>query len=197
MPLIQNPALGRKLQRSLRLIELPDAVLAPEIVGVVLLDDLTGPLSDEDRGCAGISGVAPVAAEFAIVTLIRVGAPSAYDLKVTRVHLWSDTTQTIRIAVPTVAITGLVVSGNTSFRDFTLPGRPTSQVGGDTQVLIPAGRELYTIRVLADVTVFVDVDIRIGTIGDPGDLTGLMVAAETANTRLNAGFDWTESAPQG
>ncbi len=197
MPLIQSPTIGRKLQRNLRLTELPDSVLAPEIVAVIIAEDLSAPLGDQERGCMGSVTVQAVAAENSIVVLTRAGAPAGYDLRVTAVSWTSPVTQLIRLTMPTVAVTGLVLTTNTGFTDFTLPGRPTSPLGGATPVATPAGRILFQGRIEQDTTFRLPVDIRLGTIGDGNDFTSLMVVAVTANTVLRASFEWTESAPQG
>jgi len=197
MPLIQNPNIGRKLQRNLRLTELPDSILAPEIVGVVLVEDASAPLGDEERGCMGATNIGPVALENPILALVRVGAPAAYDLTVNEVHFSTNTAQVITVSVPTAGIAGLSVSGNTSFSDFELPGRPASQLGNDTQVGVPANRILFEVNALADTLYRIPVDIRIGTIGLGSDLTSLMLAGITVNTDLFGGFSWVESAPLG
>ncbi len=197
MALIQNPGPTRKLQRALRLTELPDAVLAPELVGVILVEDLSAPLTDIERGCHGAVNRAAVAAENSIIVLVRVGAPAEYDLKVTEIFFTTDTTQLIFIRVPTVAVVGLSVAPNTTFTDQNLPGRPTSQLASDTQVAIPAGRNIWIGRVLANTPVRIKTDIRIGTIGRGEDLTSIMIAANAQNNELTGGFVWTEAQPEG
>jgi len=197
MPLIQNPTTGRKLQRGFRLTELPDSILAPEIVGVVLLEDWSAPLSDLERGCMGGELQVAVAAEFGVIAIVRVGAPATYDLQVSGVWWSSNATGNIRLIVPTGGLAGFTISANTSFTDQNLPGRPSSQLIFDTAVGIPAGRNIIRTRALANTTYFFPLDIRIGTIGQGADLTSLAVVAETNNTDLNAGFYWKESAPEG
>lgn len=197
MTLIQNPTLGRKLQRSLRLTGLPDSILAPEIVGVVLLEDLSAPLSDEERGCMGATVRNSVVGENSIIVLTRVGAPAGYDLVVTEVHFSTQTAQLIGIGLPTAGVLGLTPVVDTSFVDFGIPGRPTSQLGSDTQVGPPPFRRLMEFEVLASVTYIIPVNIRIGTIGDGNDFTSLMIHCDSVNTSLAGGFKWVESAPQG
>jgi len=197
MPLIQNPSIARKLQRFLRLVDFPDSVLAPETVSVILVEDLSAPLSDIDRGCMGGSSVGPVAAENPIIVLVRVGAPAPYDLTVHEVHFSTPDTQIVSLSVPTAGVTGLAVSSLTSFTDFELPGRPTSQLGLDTQVAIPANRNLFSVFALANTLYRIPLDIRIGTIGQASELTSLMISGLTVNTTLRGGFKWTESAPLG
>ncbi len=196
-PLIQNPNIGRKLQRNLRLTELPDGILAPEYVPVILVEDASAPLSDEERGCMGMQGVGGVAAEFGLVALVRVGAPAQYDLVVTEIVVATDVDQIIQVIIPTGVITGLTTSANTTFTDLELPGRPTSQMGFDTQAVIPAGRIIRQIPVLATTTYMFQVKIRIGTIGVGSNLTSIIIVGTTANVAVRGGYSWTESTPLG
>jgi len=195
--IIQSPSIGRKLQRLLRLTSLPDSILAPETVPVILVEDVSAPLDDIERGCMGVGSNGAVAAENGIVVLTRVGAPATYDLRVTEFWVSSPTTQNLILGVPTAGVVGLTASGNTSFTNGEIAGRPTSQLGFDTQVAVPAHRVLWEGQVLADTTFRMKIDHRIGTIGIGSDLTSLMIAAATQNTLMRAGFKWTEALPQG
>lgn len=197
MAVIQVSRLARKLQRSLRLTHLPDSILSLETVPVIVVEDLSAPLEDEDRGCMGASTVAAVAGENSIVVLTRVGAPAEYDLVINSIAVSSPTTQQIIIAKPTAGVVGLFVSGNTNFTNFTIPGRPSSQLGLDTQIGLPPHSVLAIYEILAQTTYLIPLKVRIGTFGDGQDFTSLMVAAPTVNTQLSVGFNWTESAPQG
>jgi len=197
LALIQVSRLARKLQRSLRLTSLPDSVLAPETVSVIIVEDLSAPLSDEERGCMAAGGAGAVAAEFSLLALVRVGAPAEYDLTVTGMHFSSTTAQQIRLIVPTAGILGLAASANTQFTDFNTPGRPTSQFGIDTQVAVPVGRVLLRYEIEASVTYRIPLQLRLGTFGIGPQLNSLIMVAMTANTLLLGGWEWTESAPQG
>lgn len=195
--LIQTARLARKLQRALRLTALPDSVLAPETVPIIIVEDLSAPLGDEDRGCMGSTIVAGVLAEFSIMLLVRVGAPAEYDLIVTEAHFGGRAAQRIVLSIPTGVVVGLNPSNNKAFTDLAIPGRPTSQLATDTQVVIPARRVIASYEVLAGVTYRVPLNIRVGTIRDPNEFTSVMIHCETANTLLSAGFKWTEAAPLG
>jgi len=194
--LIQTPRLARKLQRALRLTALPDSVLAPETVPVILVEDLSAPLSDEDRGCIGAGRQGAVAGENSILSLVRVGAPAPYDLVVNQIFVSTPTTGLITIRKNTAAVVGLTAL-NTTFMDFQTPGRPSSQFARDSQVGIPAGIQLYQFRILADELKILEVNIRVGTIGDGNDNTTITMAHEANNADLVGGYQWTESAPQG
>jgi len=195
-PLIQDPTSARKLQRGFRLIELPDSVLAPEIVGVVLLEDWSEPLGDVARGCTGSAAVGPTAAQNPHVTLVRVGLGNPYELVVTRLWFSSTTSQRIIVVQPN-ALSGQAASVDTSFTDFGLPGRPSSQVGSLTQVGLTTGRRLMDGNILADTIYRFKVKYRLGTFGDDVGLTALAIVGGATNTQLIAGFDWTESPPLG
>lgn len=195
--LIQTPRLARKLQRALRLTSLPDSVLAPETVSVIVVEDLSAPLSDEDRGCMGCVSVSAVAGELPIVALVRVGAPASYSLIVTAVWVSSLSTQEIELAVSTGVVTGLAVADDTSFTDFGIPGRPSSQLGFDTRAVEPANRALTRMRILANERIRIPLDIEIGTVGDGQDLSLIYVIGKTANTSIQVSWEWTEKAPRG
>ena len=196
MPIIQNPTIGRKLQRSLRLTALPDAILAPEIVGVIVVEDESAPLSDEERGCMGSGTRAAAAGENSLITLVRVGDPATYDLVVTECHFSCLATMVIELVVPTIDV-GNLVDIDTSFDDLELPGRPTSQLAVSSEAALGAARSLKTYRVLPSTVYRVPLGIRMGTIGQGSDLTALQIRSLTANVTLSGGFNWTESAPQG
>ncbi len=201
MALIQNPTPTRKLQRALRLTELPDAVLAPELVGVFIVEDLSGPFAEESRGCAGSITQPGVGGQFPMGVLTRVGAPAAYNLTVKRIMVSaaSGTFAAIVVGMPTAGVIGLTASDDTGFTDFQLPGRPSSQLGFDTPVALPAHRRLYAFDLIASRLAIIETDIRIGTIGEaPGtDFTSLMVASITASVGIRVSFDWVESVPLG
>lgn len=197
MPLIQVPDIGRKLQQKLRLTFFPDSVLAIETVPVIVVEDLSATPDDVSRGCMGSDRAGPVVAEFPIVGLFRIGDPPTYALRVTKIHMSSDIAMPVQIVVPTAGLSGLTLSTNTSFTDFNTPGRPTSRVGFDTQAVAPAGRDLFVATLLADTTLIVDVDIRLGSFGVNDDLNSLMVIGSSFNARLRAGFEWEETPPLG
>lgn len=193
MSLIQNPTISRKLQRALRLTGLPDSILSPETVPVVLVEDLSAPLGDESRGCYGSGNQGGVAAENSLVALVLRGIPASYDLVVTHIDISTDTSQFIRIIRPTVTLSGFTVLA-TQFADFSLPGSPTSVLQRDTAVGIPAGIVIKQFRVLADTSHPVPIAIRLF---GADTLNAILIAAETVNTSLQANVEWTESSPLG
>jgi len=189
--LIQTPGPGRKLQRGLRLTALPDSILGPELVGVIIVEDFSAPLSDISRGCVGSEGVAGAAAEFPVISMVRVGNPAPYEQVITAVHFSSAADQIIRILRPSAAVLGIVISSDTGFTDFNLPGRPTSQLGSFSAVAIPAGQILFSLEILAGVFYRIPVDIRMGTVAGFGN--ALLIVGLTPQTVIRGGFEWTES----
>ncbi len=194
MPLIQSPVPARKLQEGLRLTELPDGVLAPELVGVILVEDFSAPLSDIERGCMGTEVVTAAAGQLPIVALVGVGDPRPYDLVVTEFHFSCATQTFIQLVRPSVELTGLQVSGETSFVDFNLPGRPTSQLNTNSVAALPAGFNLWQGDAEIDVIYRVPLEIRLG---QPPIDNSLVIGGNAVAGQIRGGFKWTESPPQG
>jgi len=193
MALIQSPSIGRKLMRALRLTAPPDSVLAPETVAVILVEDLSSPLSDISRGCGGAINVAAVAAEQAHIGLIKTS--DDYDLVVTDVVIASSASQGIEIGLPTVDLTGLTLSGETAFLDRATPGRPSTSIGGDTAAALPAHIAIWRGRILANTTYRFRINVRLAATGS--GRASIMILCNNTNTQLEGGFWWTESDPQG
>lgn len=189
MPLIQTPDIARKLMRGLRLTTPPDSVLAPETVSVIIVEDYSAPLTGVSFGCFGSVTQAPIAAEFSLVTLRRI---PQMRVKVTKVHVGVDTDTTILISNPVDGVAGLVVSANTQFTDFSVPGRPSAVMGSDTQVAIPTRRDLIRIPALAGVTYSIELDIDLGdpNVAPADDM--IMAAAGLVNARLDCSWEWIE-----
>lgn len=194
MPIIQNPTIGRKLQRALRLTELPDSILAPEVVATISVEDLTAPLSDIERGCAGSLDIGGVVAEFPLFGLVLVGNPPSYDLKVTALTISVSSDTILRVARARQAILGLTATTDTGFTNFGIPGRPASQLGSDTVAVLPTMDQLFRFRVLASTPVRVPLDFRLG---GPDPVTNfsnvLLVIAGATNIIMTGSFEWTES----
>lgn len=190
MPLIQSPGPGRKLQQGLRLVALPDAVLSPEIVAVVVVEDFSAPLSDISRACIGSEAFGSAVAQLPIISMVRVGNPAPYDQIITKVFFSSENDQAVHVVRPSAAVVGITISDNTGFTDFNLPGRPTSQLGF-FEGSFPAGINILQARVLAGVFYQFDLNVRMGTVDGFGN--ALLIVGSVANTVLFGGFEWTES----
>jgi len=179
--------------RALRLTALPDAILAPETVGVVLVEDLSAPLSDISRSCGGAVNVAAVAAQQGHIGLIKTS--NNYDLVVTRCVIASSATMGVEIGLPTVDLTGLATSGETAFLDRDTPGRPSTILGTDTAAALPAHTAIWRGRILANHTLIIELNVRLG--GNAAGVNSIMVHSNNTNAQIEGGFFWTESDPQG
>ena len=195
MPLIQDPGPGRKLQRGLRLTSLPDAILAPEIVGVIILEDYSG--SDIALGCSGAATAGSVAAEFPMISLSRVGGLSGYDLIVTAFHFSTLSNQRMALVAPTVALAGMTASPEKNFDDLGVPGQPTSELGFDTQVAIPAGQFIRRAACLASTSYRWPLNIRIASEAEGAGRSSIFIVGELVNSTIFGGFEWTEGPPLG
>lgn len=188
--IIQDPGPTRKLQQGLRLTELPDAVLAPEIVGVILLEDFSAPLSDIARGCYGTGGAGPVAAELPILALTPT--TDGVAVVINEALISTTTTQDILVTVPTVAVPGLTTLTSSRFAESDIPGRPSALVGTDQAIGAPTGTTIMRFAVLANTPYLLKLEYRFG----PGSF-GMVITGGTVNTLLRVNWKWTESAPLG
>jgi len=195
VPLIQNPSPTRKLQRGLRLTHLPDGVLAPEIVGVILLEDYSKPLGDLERGCLGSVSQAAVPAEASVSTLVRVGNPATYDMVVHGVSINTVADATVLVRYPSQGLVGIVVTTDTQFTDRDLPGRPASQLGSFTGAVAISAATIWRGTILANTPTWVPIEGRLGPV--PGDRNSVIVQMAANNLLLNCSWAWTESEPQG
>ena len=192
--LIQSPTIARRLQQFLRLTNLPDSILGPEIVGVVVVEDLSQ-TGDQVRGCSAGTVVNAVAAEAPFFALIRIG-PSGLDVVVNRLIFASSTAQNITVRRAAVIAGVTQVAG--TFDDLDLPGRPTSFFGQDTAVGLPAGTDFQVYRIEANQPQVIEVNIRLGNDEiDPPGIGGIVIGGLTVNTDLIGGFGWVESEPRG
>lgn len=193
MALIQSPSIVRKLMRSLRLTSLPDGVLAPETVPVIIVEDLSDPLSDVSRSCGGAVNRAAVAGEQSHIGLIKTS--DDYDLIVTDIFLSGTANQSLEIGLPLENLLGLTTSGESAFLDRDTPGRPSTIIGSDTAAALPSHTAIWRGIVLGNTIYHLKVKIRLG-----GDLPGrrsIMILANSTNTILEGGFWWSESDPEG
>jgi hypothetical protein len=195
MPLIQDPTIARRLQTSLRLTSLPDSILAPEVVPVILVADETNRLGDQVRGCAGMGTPGAVAAQNATAVLTRQNP--TYELVCQRIWISTGSSGLYMVFAPTLPITGLTDSGNTSFTDMMTAGRPASPLGVGNTAGVPAGRVLHRFDVAAGRTERFETEIRVGQAGIGDGLSQIAVICNTANVAATIGFDWVESPPLG
>lgn len=192
--LIQSPDIGRKLQQGLRLTSLPDSVLAPETVPVILVEDYSQPLIGTSFGCTGAVNVVAVGGEFSFITLER---RPQMRCKAGRVNVSTQTNQILTIGAPTVDLTGITLSNSKSFTDFSVPGLPSSLFGFDTAVALPANVNLYLWQALAGTRYEFLLGLDLGNPDRQTGGTSLIIGCNTVNTTLTGGFDWVESEELG
>lgn len=195
MSLIQTSVIARKLQQFLRLTELPDSLLAPDVVAVIVVEDLSDPLTGDARGGVGVTRQNAVVAENSMVALTRVS--NQYRLTLNKIFINTDTAQLISVIAASPPLTGMTPSINTSFTDMKTPGRPSSILSLDSKVAVPPGRQLWRSRILASTPVTVEIALDVGAPDDELPLTDVVVVGEALNTALTVGFAWTESPPLG
>ncbi len=197
MPHIQDPTIGRSLQRGLRLTALPDSILAPEVVPVIVVDDYTtGRFGEIERACTGFHGQAAVAGENAHVSLQRSAIGT--EVIVTRITLDpGGAAGRFFIGRITAANPGGAVSTETSFDDFNTPGKPSAQmiVGTVLPGGLPALDIMYQIVLIGNTHTQIPVYIRLGAPGLNAAL--LWVNHQTAGVAANIGFNWIERPPLG
>lgn len=191
MPLIQTPDIGLKLFRRYRLEVQPDSVLAPEIVPVVLVDDISA--AQIGRKAYGFGDQAAVVGQLGECVLVN---NSRGNTHVTAVTITSSGSPVIFDLVrPTVGISGLASSGSTSWAEGDTPGRPTNPVGIRTVAAHPAHRVLNRIR-LDNASVRLPLDYYLGVGVGAGQRT-IAVFCQTANQIVRVSWEWTELQPQG
>jgi len=195
MPLINNPSLGLRLKKFCQLTALPDSVLAPEIVGTILLGDLTEGATD--RLCMGSRSIQAAGGQFPLVGIRNqpaAGAPRDVAVRVTRIWVTTDTTQLITIAF-TGAGLGAWSQGQKAFLDLDQVGAPSTEVGGDGEVAEPADARLAEIRLLANTVLEFPINFLMGTVNAGLFQNSLFVFGFTADTNISATFAWTEFSP--
>jgi len=194
MPIIQRPTIGRKLMRSLGLTAQPDSILSPEIVPVIVVENLAHTHDNEFVRPSAVHFAQPAAggATQSIVGLSKV--TDDVDVTVTRIS-WVISTGQIFIVRSRATVASLgSISG--SFTDFNTRGRPqtlairNALVGG-----IPSLDVLYDIRSLNNTAVFLDVNIKLGKLSDANGSHQIFLQMLSANLPLEVNFDFVETEP--
>lgn len=192
--IIQTIDPGRALQRLYRLQRLPDTTLAPEIVPVVVVDNLATPTPwDQPDRRPGVGYTLQVAAagEFAIIALV---APPQVDVEVTRVVISSTTAGTVRIRRPLATLTGLGATSTPAWMDGELAGRPSTFVQADSVVALPTGRTLFLSNIAANETIVLPFSVRVPGFR-PGQTPGsnaILVDHSTAVATMTVGYEFIE-----
>jgi len=197
MPIIQSPNIGLRLKKLLSLTHLPDAVLAPEIVGVILVGDVSeGALV---RHCQGSVVIPGVAAEVAVAALRNTpvsGSPRDVAVRVTKVTISSDAAQLLELRITGATLGTLTTVGDKRFTDLDQVGTPASEVGGQTRPVLPASGLLVPFLAGAAVMNTIDLDILFGTVAAGQFQNSLFVSGATVATGLQVGWFWDEFTPE-
>jgi len=196
MTLIQRPGPTRKLQQALGLTHQPDGILGPEIVGVILLEDLSEPLSDVERGCMGGGSQAAVALENSFIALTRQLANPRGTIRITGAFISTSVDMRVMIRTPTVDLTGMT-DIPASFTDRKIAGAPSTLFQRDTTVGLPTGGQLWRGLVLANTPVQISLAVKLGNLADGTGRSSILIGCETVNAELSGGFYWTEADPPG
>lgn len=198
MPLGQTFDIPLKLLRRYRLKSQPDFVLAPEVVPVTIVDDISDFPSAERRECMGRVRVTSAVAEFSMAVIVNT-----LPQRIIVTDLWwsTDDNSAVGIRRPTAAITGLTASSDKAFTDFRLPGQPTTVLGGKTDPALTAGRLMYGTQPLANTPVHVQGNWELfgGPVGEvgPGGAGSRTLVVECGSTGvgMRVAFRWIEGVP--
>lgn len=194
--LVQRPDAARKLQRQYGLTRMPDSVLAPEIVPVVLVHDLSQDAFDDVvRNCIGMTSTAAVAAEFPMSILGQPTPSLGGPIVIDRLYVSSDTSQIVQIARPDVSLVStLTQTSNKLFTDFDTPGQPGAFMMTGTDPVAPSRTTVANIRILADTPAIYEPrgGIKVATNGVP-----LLVLGLAANSQLQVNYEWREAPELG
>lgn len=192
--IIQTVDPGRSLQRLYRLQRMPDTTLAPEIVPVVIVNDLAtvSPWDQPDRrpGVA-YTLITAAAGEFPIIALV---APPQTDVEITRVVISSATAGIVRIRRPLATLTGLGATSTPAWNDGELAGRPSTFVQADSVAALPTGRTMFLSNIAANQTLIVPISIRVPGFR-PGQIPGsnaVLIDHQTAVAALTVGYEFIE-----
>lgn len=198
MALIQTPGIGRKLQQRYRLQELPDGVLAPEVVPVVLVDDLSAFLEETERPCLGTAFVSATVGQFSQVAYISRGTKGTYKsvLRGVLVSVGAATDIIIRRASPTIAWTIFVTESFTrTFQEFGVAGLPQDFIGAAANAALEAGTDFVRVQMPANTPRYIPLNLSLA--GPRFTNRAIMVAAATVNIGCRCTFYWTEGTPNG
>ncbi len=198
MPIIQNPSVGLRLKKFLGLTHLPDAVLAPEVVATVLVEDLSG--GTLLRKCMGGVNEGGTPGNISLVALRNtpaLGSPRDVQVRVTRAIITAaDSTQRVDVHI-TGAPLGALTAGVKGFADNDLEGFPASEVGSTTPAAPPASRLLVPLDLTVSVPFVLDLDYLLGALGIARDFqNSIFVASSSLDTRLKVAWFWEESNPE-
>lgn len=197
--LVQDPSIGRALQRSLRLTSLPDSLLAPEIVPVILVSDLSEgtPFGDVERSAAGFATIGAVAAENGHISLRRPGAGIEVIIKKLTFDIGSPAARIVFGTIGAAIPGGTTASPETAWQDFNIAGKPSAvlEQGTVLNAALPAIDIMWEWIIPANTTRSMNVNIRLGVPGTVRETFWTHCA--TVNQTHRMGMEWIERPPLG
>jgi len=188
MALINRADLVEKLRKAFGVFQgSVGATLSDELIGVVIVDDVSGPdvvSTQHPLTAIGGSNVAAAAGFLGKVGL-QNPATSGVDLFVDKVIVQASGARTLTIRLA-AALPATVTAGIKSFMDQRVEGNPTG-VTFDQNATVTFGTQILELRLLTGTTFVVPLGITLG----PGDV--ILVQNQTANQLVDSvEFYWTE-----
>ena len=192
MSLIQRPDVARKLQRQYGLQRLPDAVLAPEVVAVTIVDDLSS--GDLSRICYGRSIQVAVAGQNSVVSFSAQNSGTLCRLTDLWVRCNAANTSCQFRRESAGSLAGIVTAHNNKrFSDFSIPGQPSLEVADGSNVGLPAGLIMGVYETTGTGTEHVPFEVTL----DPGQDDAFFIVANAVNVTLEVMACWIEQQPRG
>lgn len=175
--------------RGLGLTHPPDSILAPELVGVILVEDYSKELDELTRAAAGSITQAAVAGQQSNCFIMADDGAEFFVLD--RIIVRADITTDISVIVPNVLLAPLTTAKG-QYRDLALIGRPQAEMGAFTGAA-PAGIRVHQLQIQPTVLgvniLDVDYTLRLRT-----NETQAPICISTAQQQvaLAVSFDWRE-----
>jgi len=192
VPDIQTPDVARKLQRRYDLTApAPTPLLGPELVPVVLVDDLSTEIDIDaatfKRPCEGMGKVAaPAAGNDAIVALVN---PTGSGVLAT--VEWILINVDVAMEIEVEYRTGITANQFTTlgFRDPRIPGKPACSIFTGNETATTPTRYMFTHEISNR-----DRPIHLPWVVNAGQ--ALVVHACTDNRPMDVAWSWTERLEQ-
>ena len=194
MPIIQIPDVALKLYRRFRLESVPDSVLAPETVPVVLVEDLSDYMVEGGgRPCMGATDVPAVVGEKGFASLGNIDKKT----RVRVTHITVDVDAPVQLLVQAHTNTSIAITGAPkAFLDRRLKGAPQSLFGFGSDPVYLVGIPIWGHRLLAETVYRIPIGMLLGS-GEFAGNSRIVVAAVTANISFRVSMEWIEGLPEG
>lgn len=193
--LIQAPEVALKLLERYRLSGLPDSILAPEIVPVVLVDDLTRESSADRLECSGWCDTVAAAATYGWIG-VATNQSSAWLHRVELYCATSDCTVSVRPSgsAPADSFSGYTVVGTKGYLDRNLPGVPELHLGHKAPAGVAVGVTQQQVFLKAGVVLTLPLGIYLPSFPKSRRLNAgvLQFVAGTPNVTLSANVYWAQ-----